>query len=185
MIGIDEVGRGAWAGPLVVCAVRFAHLLPYAGELADSKQLNQRIRARLADLLRSDVEFGIGVADSHYIDKHGLTKSTQYAILQALEKVEPFDKICIDGRVNYLQGTVYEERSFTKVKADTLVPEVMAASIIAKEYRDQLMRKFHAQYPGYGFDTNVGYGTSKHLLALKTQGYAKIHRKLYRIKGLQ
>lgn len=177
-VGIDEVGRGSWAGPLTIAVAGF-HLDSYIPKgLADSKQLTKSLRA----LLVSDLEwchYSIGWASPCEIDLLGLTKATQLAILRALGEYEHVSEIIIDGSVNFLTGTNYEAMSRTQVKADQDVPEVMCASVIAKEARDAHMRRAACIFPEYGFEAHVGYGTKQHSAALKEYGVLPLHRKSY------
>lgn len=177
LLGIDEVGRGCLAGPLYAAAVILKN--PING-LNDSKLLSRDERERLYDLIYNNSLFvGIGVADSNYIDKYGLTKANSYAMEQALRslKVE-YDKIIIDGNYNYLSKMLNVE---TMVKADQKCPAVSAASIIAKVSRDRLMFNYDKQYPGYGFINNVGYPTKQHYLAIEKIGLTPIHRKTFKL----
>lgn len=174
--GIDEVGRGALAGPLVAGCVVLP--LDHRLSLADSKLIPANQRAVIAEQIKtSAVGFGLGWVSNTEIDEFGLSWSLQEAYLRALENIElEVSQIILDGSVNYL--TDYEICQ-TMVKADQKVNCVAAASIIAKVARDEYMQSFCEQYPQYCYDTNVGYGTNAHRQALAEYGLTDLHRKSF------
>ena len=177
LIGIDEVGRGCWAGPLVVAAVALEKNVP---GLRDSKKTSEKQRLSLDSLIRSNTRFiSIIEVSNKTIDEIGLTASLSFAMKKAVIglKLDNYSQIIIDGNYNFLSEF---ERSSTLVKADSKVDEVMAASIVAKVYRDNIMRNFENIYPGYDFKNNVGYGTKKHIDALNNLGVTPIHRYSYK-----
>jgi ribonuclease HII len=178
ILGIDEVGRGPWAGPLVVGAC----LLPEKIEgLTDSKKLSAKKRESLAGEIREHADFGLGWIPAHELDKLGLTESLCKACREAVSQIEgSFDQIVIDGTINFLRGTKYEKIVQVVPKADFLVPEVSAASIIAKVSRDQYMYDLANKYPGYGFEKHVGYGTAAHKKAIEELGVCDEHRRSFR-----
>ena len=135
IVGLDEVGRGCWAGPLVAGAVVLAK--PIAG-LTDSKKLSDKQRRQLAEQIKAEaVSYGLGWVAPAFIDMYGLTLSVQRAMQQALAAVNaPYVQIIIDGNYNYLPN---EPLASFLIKADLSVPEVSAASIIAKVARDDFM----------------------------------------------
>ena len=166
IVGIDEVGRGSWAGPLVAAAVLLNS--PIEG-LTDSKLISAIKRSKLSDeILQTAGGYGIGWVTADEIDILGLTKSVSLAMQRA---------IIIDGNYNFLKE--YENVE-TLIKADLLIPSVSAASIIAKVARDNFMADKSLVYPGYGFEKNVGYGTKQHLEALNKLGLTDIHRKSFK-----
>lgn len=171
--GIDEVGRGSLAGPLVAASV----ILPQSWRkpLKDSKQLTPKNRQELSEfVLAKALACGIGWVSNQEIDQIGLTNSLQLAYLRALEAMDfEFSIIVIDGNVDYLKDY---EVSQAIVSADQKVACVAAASIIAKVARDEFMREQAKIYQSYGFENNVGYGTSAHLEAIKKQGISSLHR---------
>jgi len=174
LVGIDEVGRGAWAGPLVVGAVSLGKR---PRGLADSKQLAKAKRAELAEKILASATFvGIGWADNEEIDAFGLSTAINLAIRRAIRRLDFEAEIIIDGNVNYLF-----DRPGSKciVKADEKLAEVMAASIIAKVARDNFMLSQAGEFPDFGFDSNVGYGTRLHSEALKRHGATRWHRLSY------
>ncbi len=180
MIGIDEVGRGALAGPLVVAGCYFIENPGFTYGLNDSKLLSRKKREELDDLVKSNTMFKIVKISAGDVDKYGLTKSIKKAILQILKSMPKGMEIMMDGNHNFLKNTKYFDLSKVEVKADQKHTCVMAASIIAKVERDRMMRELSTVYPEYGFENNVGYGTKKHLDAINVYGPTKIHRKTFK-----
>lgn len=180
MIGIDEVGRGAWAGPLVVAGCYFTENPGFLIGLNDSKVLTKKRRESLESAIKSATIFEVVVLSAHLVDSLGLTACIKKAIMQIVAKLPKDSEIMLDGKYNFLKDTRYEDRSRVEIGADGKYASVMAASIIAKVERDRLMLKYDKKYPGYGFATNVGYGTTQHRTALKTRGICKLHRRSYR-----
>ena len=175
-VGIDEVGRGSWAGPLVASAVILRRRIP---GLTDSKQLSRRQRERLAEAIEKQaVAIGIGWVEPAMIDEIGLTKAVGLAMRLALEDIsEPYDQVIIDGNHNYLPDIPGTKAI---VKADASIAAVSAASITAKVVRDKYMRDMAIKLPHYGFDRHVGYGTALHLERLRLHGVSPLHRLSYR-----
>jgi ribonuclease HII len=174
IIGIDEVGRGAWAGPMVVGAVAFDDDYFYK----DSKVITSQAREIFDKEIRSRAVFcELGWVTSEEIDRWGLTRATTEAIKRAINKAPSNADFMIDGAVNYLPGR--QNVSF-EPRADATYSNVAAASIIAKVARDNYMKQLSKQYPQYGFDTHVGYGTPKHKTALKRYGVTNVHRTSYK-----
>ncbi len=182
VVGIDEVGRGAWAGPLVVGAVLLGG--KNISGLTDSKKLTAKQRLLLAkDIHENAVAIGLGWVSAENIDKHGLSKALKIASQLALKEITAeYTQIIIDGTVRFID----DPRVTTIKQADLLVPSVSAASIIAKVARDYYMSSVVAkEFPDYGFESHVGYGTMKHRQALEKHGVTKIHRQSFRpIQGL-
>lgn len=177
VIGIDEVGRGSWAGPLLVVAAMAKSKLPYG--LADSKTVTKFKREQLYEEIELSCQLGTGWAQPEEIDEYGLTQATRMAVNRALVMLAPAQdaQIIMDGKINYCP------EEFTNVScvigADSLHPIVSAASIYAKVLRDRQMVHLAQLYPAYGFDKHVGYGTRLHELMLRTHGPTAIHRKSY------
>ncbi|HMS23451.1 MAG TPA: ribonuclease HII [Candidatus Saccharibacteria bacterium] len=178
MVGIDEVGRGAWAGPLLVVAARAEKTLPVG--LMDSKVLSKKKREELLPILKKTCDFGEGWVSNVEIDKLGLTKAMKLGVKRALLALgcQQSALIIMDGSINYCSD------EYTKVecviKADSLYPIVSAASIYAKVMRDNLMQNLAVEYPKYGFEKHVGYGTRLHVDGLKEFGVCELHRMSYR-----
>jgi len=176
VVGIDEVGRGCWAGPLVAGAVVLAE--PING-LKDSKKLSKKQREKLTPYIYEEaLVVGLGWVTPAEVDELGLTKSVRLAMQRALACVQVnYDEIIIDGNINFLADN---PKSRAVIKADDSVPAVSAASIVAKVARDEYMAKLEKKYPGYGFASHVGYGTAAHLTALRALGASDIHRRSFR-----
>jgi ribonuclease HII len=174
--GIDEVGRGALAGPVVASAV----ILPrrpnvgWFGLVRDSKQLNSRQRESLFDLINGEaVAVGVGIVPSQVIDSINILKATKLAMLQAVEKLPRPPHFLIIDRVTLPQCPI-PQRGITR--GDRLCLSIACASIIAKVTRDRLMEEFDRVYPGYGFAQHKGYGTGDHMSSLRQLGPSAIHR---------
>lgn len=176
IVGLDEVGRGCWAGPLVAGAVLLQ--TPIAG-LKDSKLLSRKQREHLDGEIRIQaVGFGLGWVSAAEIDEMGLTAAVRVAMERALAGITaPFERIIIDGNFNFFQHLPNSEAI---IGADNKIPAVSAASIIAKVARDHFMARMANRFPGYHFDKHVGYGTAAHRAALKAQGICELHRRCFR-----
>ncbi|MBQ3321037.1 ribonuclease HII, partial [Candidatus Saccharibacteria bacterium] len=185
ILGIDEVGRGPLAGPLVVGAVILPEERPeWVLELRDSKKLSAKKREKLNEIiLKEALATGIGWVFPNELDEIGISEALRLATSRAVKSVQrlhvPFSQIIIDGKVNFLKGTALEKYVSTAVKADDLIKEVSAASIIAKVSRDNYMKRSAQRFPEYGFEKHVGYGTAKHLEALSKFGICPEHRKSF------
>jgi ribonuclease HII len=176
ILGIDEVGRGPWAGPLVVGAVVLGDASIEG--LTDSKKLSAKRRTELDALIRDQAAgWGLGWVHAHELDQLGLAESLRVATIRAVEAVKaPYHEIIIDGTINFLKETAKGAYVTTLAKADLLIPSVSAASIIAKVARDTYMTELATQYPGYAFERHVGYGTAAHRAALDSWGVTPEHR---------
>lgn len=175
-VGIDEVGRGCWAGPLVAGAVVLGK--PIA-ELRDSKKLTKKRREELSEqILASARAVGFGWVSAQDVDAVGLSEAVRLAMQRALDQITvEFDVLIIDGNINYFPA---DARAKAIVKADDSVPAVSAASIVAKVARDNWMAKQAQNYPEYQFDRHVGYGTALHIKALQDHGVCALHRQSYK-----
>lgn len=177
MIGIDEVGRGAWAGPLLVVVAREVSPLP-AG-LKDSKVLSKIQRQKIYQALSGTCEFGEGWVAPAEIDRLGLTQSMRLATKRALDSLsaKSDEKIIFDGNINYCDDNFYKASAV--IDADVLFPIVSAASIYAKVTRDTYMASLPIRYSPYEFGKHVGYGTALHAEALKLHGLCDLHRRSF------
>lgn len=175
VIGVDEAGRGAWAGPLIVAAVGLTK--PIDG-LNDSKVLTSRRRELLQPLITKQAVFiGFGQIESTQLDEMGLSLALTKAIERAVANAPAEADIIIDGPINYLNK---HKRSSALIGADGLIPAVMAASILAKVRRDKIMQAQAKHWPVYGFEKHVGYGTAAHHEALLRHGPCRIHRRSFK-----
>lgn len=184
ILGIDEVGRGPLAGPLVVGAV----VLPteekeWFHELKDSKKLTAKKRERLNEIILAEAAVGLGWMSNVELDEVGISEALRLATRRAVKAVQglhaAFSQIVIDGKVNFLKGTPLEKYVSTVVKADDLIREVSAASIVAKVARDKYMCGLAEKYPEYGFEKHVGYGTAAHRWAISEFGVCPEHRRSF------
>lgn len=191
LVGIDEVGRGAYAGPVTVgvCIIDSNCTSVPAG-LKDSKLLTSVNREKLKPLVEQwAVATAVGDTQPEEIDALGMTAALRLAANRALNSLEVKpDVVILDGSHDWLTPPTqdlfsdppaepeFSGKVITKVKADMSCASVAAASVVAKVHRDSLMRKFELEYPGYSFSDNAGYGTSAHRDAIAKLGLTKIHR---------
>lgn len=182
IVGIDEVGRGCWAGPLVAGAVALDKSIE---GLKDSKKLSKKQRERLAPLIHQQaVAVGIGWVTPEELDISGITMAVKMAMERALAQLranygegrETESVVIIDGNINYLPEDPLAE---AVIKADDTVPAVSAASIVAKVARDHYMEQMALTHPAYGFEKHVGYGTAAHIAALAEHGVTSLHRQSF------
>jgi ribonuclease HII len=179
MIGVDEVGRGCWAGPLLVVAAKATADLP--PDLTDSKLLTKTQRGRILKELIFCCAFGEGWVSAREIDRKGLSSSLRLGIKRALRNLGASyeDEIIFDGKVNYVDPKFIYAKC--EVDADLNIPIVSAASIYAKVTRDKFMAELGLKHPAYGFDKHVGYGTRVHAEALSKHGVLEdVHRMSFR-----
>jgi len=175
--GLDEVGRGSWAGPLVAGMVILAPKTKISG-LKDSKLLSPNQRQQLfLKIIKKALAWSVGVVSHNLIDELGILEANKQAFLKAIDKinVDP-DYLIIDG-VKFFKPPL--EHQFI-IDGDNKISSVAAASIIAKVVRDRLLESFHFKYPQYNFYQNKGYGTPQHSQALEVFGLSEIHRLSYK-----
>lgn len=186
ILGIDEVGRGPWAGPLVLGGVILPDDKPsWVSDLTDSKKLSAKKREELSKIIEEESPAtALGWVSSRELDSLGMSESLRLAARRLLENIKschvPFSEIIIDGTGNFLINTPFESHVSVLKKADFLIKEVSAASIIAKVARDSYMTELAKLYPDYGFDRHVGYGTAAHKKAIETYGLTPEHRRSFR-----
>ncbi|MFN3638672.1 MAG: ribonuclease HII [Chloroherpetonaceae bacterium] len=184
--GVDEVGRGCLAGAVVAAAVVFERGYKPKGILQkvnDSKQLVPALREELADAIKEAAQcYAIAEVSPSEIDKLNIFNATMQAMNRAVESLSPLpDFLFIDG--NHFKP-VLPIAFETVVKGDSKVFSIAAASILAKDYRDKLMKLLDADYPQYGFANHVGYATREHIDAIKRYGRCAIHRQSFKLKAL-
>ncbi|MDH4273843.1 MAG: ribonuclease HII [Gammaproteobacteria bacterium] len=174
--GVDEVGRGPLAGPVLTAAVILDPMRPIHG-LADSKKLTEKQRERLAELIKENaLAWALGRAEAEEIDNINILRATLLAMRRAVEG------LVMQPQVVYVDGNRCPELSLpcvAVVKGDAKVAAISAASIIAKVTRDHEMQALDRHFPGYGFAKHKGYGTAQHLAALHTLGVCEIHRRSF------
>ena len=181
--GVDEVGRGALAGPVVCAAVVFNkkfiqdNIHSTFKDLTDSKQISEKKRNKFFRILTNNksIQVGIGTICNEEIDKTNILASTHKAMIEASKKIIK-DFILVDG----LPVTGFDCKSTNIIKGDFLSISISAASVIAKVTRDRIMLDMHQLYPQYRFDKNKGYGTTDHIRALNKFGISIIHRKTFK-----
>ncbi len=183
IVGIDEVGRGSWAGPLVAAGVILPPDFKIPKYLADSKLLTPQRRQELDKILRKKaLAFKIAEVSHRVINKIGIGRATQIVFRKIVNSITPRPEYClVDAfHIKYL--------SSVKQKAikhgDMTCASIAAASIIAKVYRDSLMEKMSLKFPNYGFEKHKGYGTREHQLAIRTYGFSAYHRTSYNLNFL-
>ncbi|MEO1254677.1 MAG: ribonuclease HII [Bacteroidota bacterium] len=177
--GCDEAGRGCLAGPVVAAAV----ILPknYSHEiLNDSKQLSEKQRSELKkDIMKDAITWGVGIASPNEIDEINILNASYLAMHRAIEKLKVVPELLlIDGnRFNPFDGIPHE----CIIKGDGKFLSIAAASILAKTYRDDLMKQLATEFPGYGWETNVGYPTRAHRDGIKEKGSTLHHRMSFQL----
>lgn len=173
--GVDEVGRGPLAGPVVAAAVILPENCKIPG-LNDSKKIpKSKHQAIYQAVLNQALSIGIGVKDNRIIDQVNIYEATKLAMLEAIQELEPQPQhLLIDAMKLDLP---ISQTSIIKGDANSL--SIAAASIVAKVTRDQMMTAYDQEYPGYDFAQNAGYGTTKHLEGLEKQGVSPIHRRSF------
>lgn len=175
VVGIDEVGRGSWAGPLVVAGVIFPQNVILPDGLADSKLLKHRQRVRLTKIINKiAIDYAIVEISVKCINRINIGKATHQAFRKVITSlsIKP-DYYLIDAF--YINHISKKYQKAVK-NGDKICASIAAASIIAKVYRDKIMRKLHYKYPNYGFGKHKGYGTKIHQSAIKTHGLTAVHR---------
>ena len=183
VIGVDEAGRGPLAGPVVAAAVILKQYSEELDEINDSKKLTEKKREKLYDIILNNFYVAVGIASVEEIDKLNILNADFLAMRRALKDLEKFHEakkdyiVLVDGNLK-IKG--YEGKQLPVVKGDAKSLSIAAASIIAKVTRDRIMKDLGLKYPDYDFEKNKGYGTKKHVEAIKTKGVLKnVHRKVF------
>ena len=177
IIGIDEVGRGPLAGPVVSAAVRLSKNFK-TDDLNDSKKISKSKRQEIYNLIIETCDYQIGIANVVEIDKYNILQATFLSMNRAIKKFNlPSNyKILVDGPWSFDKKN---QNIIPKIKGDTIYPSIAAASIVAKVYRDNLMLNLSKKYSNYFWERNYGYGTKKHIEAIKNYGVTEHHRKTF------
>ena len=175
--GIDEAGRGPLFGPVVACAVIFNGNVD-TSEISDSKKISEHKRELIyKKLISQDIIYGLGIVNEETIDKINILNATKQAMLLSVNELKKSpDKLLIDG--NQLINTTINQDAI--IKGDEKIAEISAASIIAKVTRDKIISSYDKIFPMYGLLKHKGYGTKRHIEALKEYGATSIHRKTFR-----
>lgn len=177
--GVDEVGRGAWSGPVVAAAVRFNKNHKIKG-LADSKTLNPQTRVKLYYEIIETFSVGVSFASSKSIDILNIRNCSLIAMQEAVQKVyQKNDKLYFDGNV-IPNAFISSQKALSVVKGDACYASIAAASIVAKVSRDFHMKSLNLRFPGYSWEKNVGYGVEKHKLAINRLGINTEHRRSFK-----
>lgn len=172
--GIDEVGRGPLAGPVVAAAVILPPDIP-ALQIDDSKKLSLKMRNELYEVIMEKAVVGIGEVDNTIIDEINIYQATRKAMKEAVEALDPApDALLIDA-----MQIAMDIKQISLIKGDAQSYSIAAASIVAKVYRDRLMEKYAEKFPNYQFENNAGYGTKAHLEGLEDYGITPIHRRSF------
>lgn len=179
IIGVDEVGRGCLAGPVVSAAVVIPTKSLNISKMNDSKKLSANLRNELFEVIYEKASYkALGISMPNEIDSFNIYKASQLSMLRAISYL-PHSKLkghkvalLVDGL--FLKHPDYD--SYKIIKGDNKSLHIMAAAILAKVSRDFLMQKYHQKHPLYGFDTHKGYATKKHILSIKKYGLLPIHR---------
>jgi ribonuclease HII len=176
--GVDEVGRGALAGPVVAAAIILDPERPLPEGLDDSKRLTRKERERIAEeLKRGAVCYAVGQVEPEEIDRINILEATRRAMILAVEALTPCAEHLLIDAVQ-LKACPLPQKAI--IRGDSVSASIAAASVIAKTYRDALMRALHDLYPQYDFARHVGYGTAAHHAALRLYGPSPIHRRSFR-----
>lgn len=176
LCGIDEAGRGPFAGPLVVAGVI---LTKNIDGLNDSKKLTEKKRERLFDIIKENSSYHIVFTSNDTIDRLGLSVCLKNSILEIMEHLDTTNFL-MDGNTTFGIDSIK-----SMIKADATIPQVSAASILAKVSRDRYMVDIASNYPNYGFEKHKGYGTKAHIDAIIEHGYCDLHRRSFKIKRLE
>ncbi|MGB5867829.1 MAG: ribonuclease HII [Arcobacteraceae bacterium] len=176
LCGIDEAGRGPFAGPMVVAGVVLTNDVK---ELDDSKKLTEKKREKLFDIIKENSIYHIVFTSAEQIDELGLSICLQNSIKEIMQNIQA-PQYLMDGNTSF----GIENLEFL-IKADATIQEVSAASILAKVSRDRYMCDIAKDYPEYSFEKHKGYGTKVHTDAIIEHGYCKLHRRTFKIKKLE
>lgn len=179
ILGIDEVGRGPIAGPLVVCGIIMRKESNILG-VKDSKKITEKNRIILNEKILEEAEYvSIKEVDVHTIDEINILNATKKAMQEIVEELEEKSNVCLVDAVRGLEAKNPDYRILPIVKGDDTSYSIACASIVAKVYRDNLMEQYDKEFPEYGFSKHKGYGTKAHYDVILEKGITKIHRKSF------
>ncbi|MCP3924429.1 MAG: ribonuclease HII [Desulfobacterales bacterium] len=182
IVGVDEAGRGPGAGPVVACALYVPpdQVSSLAGRVKDSKKMTKKMRDKMYSFLVTSFDYAIGIVDNKEIDRINILEATKVAMKKAISQIPDVDYALIDGNMTINDLTVPYD---SIIKGDNISISIAAASVVAKVTRDRMMKELHDQYPLYGWNTNKGYLSKKHIEAIKTHGTTPYHRMSFRKVG--
>lgn len=176
--GVDEVGRGCLAGPVVAAACILDLSKPLPKGLNDSKQLTRPQREEIAEKLKTRcLAYAIGQVEADEIDEINILQASIKAMHKAVEALQPAPDFLLIDAVKIKQSSLPQ---LSIIRGDGLSASIAAASVLAKTFRDELMRNYHNEFPHYAFADNVGYGTRAHWAGLKQHGPCTLHRRSFR-----
>lgn len=175
--GVDEAGRGPWAGPVVAAAVIFEDESKIPSGINDSKKISKKKRDELFEYITKSAIYGVGIVGAEEIDSMNILAATKLAMQKALDSLSKSPQVVlVDGN----QKIIYKNaKVITIVQGDSKSISIAAASIIAKVTRDKIMEQLHQEFPYYNWAKNAGYGTADHIKALAENGITEHHRKSY------
>ena len=183
VVGVDEAGRGPGAGPVVAAAVHipdeYAPL--FVGNVNDSKKMTAKRREEMFPIIKKHCNYGIQIIDAKIIDDINILEATKLAMKSAVEQLEYFDYILIDGTVDLTKQMVCPQEQV--IKGDAKSISIAAASILAKVTRDHIMEDLHELFPIYNWKKNKGYLTKEHIEAINTYGITDFHRYSFKKVG--
>ncbi len=176
LVGVDEVGRGPLAGPVVAAAVIFDEKIVIDG-INDSKKITERKREQIVEIIKSEAkDYAYGIVNHNTIDEINILQATLRAMKMAVESLSLSpDLIIIDGNKSFVSNF----KTKTIIKGDSKSFSIAAASILAKVKRDKIMKDLSKQFPEYAWERNKGYGTKEHIAAIKEFGSTKYHRQSF------
>ena len=176
--GVDEVGRGCLAGPVVAAACILDPSKQLPDGLNDSKQLTAKQRSEIAEQLKADaLAFAVGQIEADEIDRINILQATKRAMRLAVAALQPNPDFLLIDAVQLKELSLPQKAI---IRGDAISASIAAASILAKTYRDNLMTEYDTVYPQYGFASHVGYGTKAHFDAIRQHGICRLHRKSFR-----
>ncbi|HAM39691.1 MAG TPA: ribonuclease HII [Elusimicrobia bacterium] len=174
--GVDEAGRGPLAGPVVSAAVILNKEI-IIENLNDSKKLSPKIRlAVYKEIIKNCIEYQVGIVDNFTIDRINILEATKLSMKTAIEKLDTLPELAIIDGNQYIDISIKQKNI---ISGDSKSASIAAASVIAKVTRDLMMDEFDKKYPEYGFAQHKGYGTEKHIAAIKKYGPCEIHRRSF------
>lgn len=183
VVGVDEAGRGPGAGPVVAAAVYIPNeFIPeLVGRVNDSKKMTAKRREEVFPIIKEYCSYGVQAIEADVIDDINILEATKLAMKSAIEQIEYYDYILIDGTVNLTDHIICRQEQI--IKGDTKSISIAAASILAKVTRDKIMETLHIIFPIYSWNHNKGYLTKDHIEAIKTYGITDFHRATFKKVG--